>query len=445
MGIEQDFVARHPASSRLYGRASGVLPSGVTHDARYQRPFPLYVNRAAGARKWDVDGHELVDYVMGHGSLLLGHNHPVVIDAAAKQLQRGTHYGGSHEAEVAWAEEVIKLVPSAEMVRFTSSGTEATLMALRLARAATGRPAVMKFDRHFHGWHDYVISSSKYDAKTPAGVPEATLESVVVIEPEMHTVRETLASRADIGTVIVEASGAAMGTIPLPPRFLQELRAVTRERGLAMVMDEVVTGFRWSPGGVQQVEGIEPDLTALAKILAGGFPGGAVAGRRDIMERLEFPAGDRKIDKVGHPGTFNANPVSAVAGTAALREIADGSRQERASATSRRLQEGMNEALRARGIPGYVYGQASVFRIVLGGDAIPEARAYEGTELPLALLQQGTKPETQRLMNLAMIDHGVHLFGVGGIVSAVHGDAETTVTLDAWAATLDELRVEGAV
>jgi glutamate-1-semialdehyde 2,1-aminomutase len=443
MTIEQRFIKRHPASEALYSRASSVLPSGVTHDARYQRPFPVYIDRAAGPRKWDVDGHELIDYVMGHGSLLLGHNHPVVTEAAARQLQRGTHYGGSHEAEIAWAEEVIRLVPSAEMVRFTSSGTEATLMALRLARATTGLPGVLKFDRHFHGWHDYVISSSKYDAKAPAGVPQTTLDSVVVIAPEMHLVRETLAARPDIGTVIVEASGASMGTIPLPPGFLRELREVTQARGLAMVMDEVVTGFRWSPGGVQQLEGVTPDLTALAKILAGGLPGGAVAGRRDIMERLEFPTGERKVDKVGHPGTFNANPLSAIAGVAALREIADGSHQAQASEITRRIQAGMNGALRERGIPGYAYGQASTFRFVLGGEEIPEARAYGPNEIDLALLQRGNASEIQRLVNLAMVTRGVHFFGNGGIVSSVHREAEVAATIDAWGATLDELRAEG--
>ena len=443
MGIEATYIERHPGSASLHARASRRLPSGVTHDARFQRPFPIYADHAAGSQKWDVDGHRLIDYVMGHGSLLLGHNHPDVLEAAARQLAKGTHYGASHELEIEWAEKVCELVPSAEMVRFTSSGTEATLMALRLARAATGRPALLKFERHFHGWHDYVITNSTYGAEAPPGVPESTLESVVVVAPEMHTVRETIASRSDIGTIIVEASGAGMGTIPLPPGFLRELRRFTQEQGLLMVMDEVVTGFRWSPGGVQQVEGVVPDLTALAKILAGGFPGGAVAGRADIMERLSFSA-DGKALKVGHPGTFNANPLSAAAGTAALARIADGHAQEAAIANARTLQAGMNGILAERGIAGAAYGEASIFRIILGGDSVPEARHYNPNELPLDLLKRGTNSETQRLLNLAMVNHGVQYFGNGGIVSAVHTRADIDETLAAWDASLGELQAEGA-
>ncbi len=444
MGIEATYVEQHPNSAALHARAKKVLPSGVTHDARYQRPFPIYADHAAGPHKWDVDGHRLVDYVMGHGSLLLGHNHPEVLEATAAQLARGTHYGASHELEVRWAEKVCELVPSAEMVRFTSSGTEATLMALRLARAASGRPSILKFERHFHGWHDYVIANSTYGADAPPGVPPATLESVVVVAPEMHTVRETLASRSDIGTVIVEASGAGMGAIPLPPGFLRELREYTAANGLVMVMDEVVTGFRWSPGGVQQVEGVVPDLTALAKILAGGLPGGAVAGRADIMERLSFDAAG-KVSKVGHPGTFNANPLSAAAGNAALTRVADGKAQETATATAQSLQAGMNRALADRGLAGAAYGGASVFRLLLGVGTPPEPRAYEAGELPLELLLAGTRPEIQRLLNLAMVNHGVQYFGNGGIVSAVHTQAEVDATLAAWDASLAELQEEGVL
>lgn len=445
MTIEQKYIEQNPNSERLHRRASEVLPSGVTHDSRHMRPFPIYVERASGSRKWDVDGHEIIDYVMGHGSLLLGHSHPAVTEAAAAQVAMGTHYGASHELEVRWAEQIAAMVPSADVVRFTSSGTEATMMALRLSRAVSGRPALLKFDRHFHGWHDYVISSSKYDAPAPAGVPDSTLESVVVVAPDMSAVRETIASRGDIGTVIVEASGASMGQLPLPDGFLRELRDFTEAQGLVMVMDEVVTGFRWSPGGVQQRERVTPDITALAKILAGGFPGGAVAGRRDIMERLSFDAAAKKVDKVGHPGTFNANPVSAAAGVAALGLIADGVQQTRAEDSASALQAGMNGVLRELGIPGAVYGQASIAKIVLGGDAVPEARAYHPNELPLELLQNGTRSELQRLMNLAMLNRRVHVFGNGLIVSAVHSAEDLAQTVDAWSGSLRELQSEGAL
>jgi glutamate-1-semialdehyde 2,1-aminomutase len=445
MTIEGTYIERNPRSAELYRRAQQSLPSGVTHDARFQRPFPIYVERAAGAHKWDADGHDLVDYVMGHGALLLGHAHPVVTEAAARQVALGSHYGAGHEHEIRWAEAVIRSVPSAEVVRFTSSGTEATLMALRLARAASGRPAILKFDRHFHGWHDYVIASSHYGARAPSGVPDTTLDSVVVVAPEMHVVRETVASRPDIGAIIVEASGASMGTIPLPRGFLAELADYCRDRDIVLVMDEVVTGFRWSTGGVQQREGVTPDLTALAKILAGGFPGGAVTGRRDIMERLSFPDPGKRTDKVGHPGTFNANPVSAAAGAACLEHIADGEHQARAERTAHAIQAQINAAFRDASVPGFAYGQSSGIKFVIGGDTLPEPRAYHPLEPPQDLLLAGSKPQAQRLMNLAMANHGVHIFGNGLIVSAVHEQDDIDRTAEAWRASLRELQDEGAV
>ena len=204
--IEQAYIETHPGSEMLYARAAKVLPSGVTHDSRFMRPFPLYAARAAGSRKWDVDGREYVDFVMGHGALLLGHNFPSVLEATMSQLPLGTHYGASQELEIEWAEEVARLVPSAEVVRFTSSGTEATLMALRLARAHTGKPVIIKFDRHFHGWHDYVAASSKYAGAVPAGVPQSTMDSVIVLPVSEQALRETLASRDDIAAVIVESA-----------------------------------------------------------------------------------------------------------------------------------------------------------------------------------------------------------------------------------------------
>ena len=442
MSIEQHYIDSHPKSAALHQRASKVLPSGVTHDARHVRPFPVAAERASGSRKWDLDGNEYVDYVMGHGALLLGHNHPVVTEAARAQLERGTHYGASHEHEVEWAEEVVRLVPSAEVVRFTSSGTEATLMALRLARARTGKPAILKFDRHFHGWHDYVAASSKYGGAAPAGVPEATAGTVVVVPPEVEAVHIALEERPDLGAIIVESAGASSGAEPIPPGFIRDLRRITLERDVAFVMDEVVTGFRWAPGGVQEVEGVVPDLTALAKILAGGFPGGAVAGSREFMERLAFaPPGETRAEKVGHPGTFNANPLSAVAGVACLREIGDGEHQRTASRQAARLRMGMNEALGRLGVPGIVTGEASMLRFVLGGEP-PEPRDYHVRELSHGRLAQPAPPEAMRLLQLALLSRGVFFFGNSAIVSSVHSDEDIARTLDGWESSLQAVSAE---
>jgi len=445
MTIEQSYIERHPRSAALYERAARVLPSGVTHDSRFLRPFPIYAERAAGSRKWDVDGREHIDYVMGHGALLLGHNHPAVAGAAAAQLALGTHYGASHELEIEWAEEVCRIIPSAEVVRFTSSGTEATLMALRLARSFSGKPGVIKFDRHFHGWHDYVVASSKYSGALPPGVPQATLDSVAVLPLDLGEVRGTVAGRGDIGAIIVESAGASSGQLPVPRGFLHDLQAFCRAEGIVFIMDEVVTGFRWAPGGVQEVEGLRPDLTTLAKILAGGFPGGAVAGRCEVMERLQFPEPGVKAAKIGHPGTFNANPLSSAAGVACLREIAGGEHQRRAASLAAQLRAGMNSVLCELGIPGFVYGQSSEFRIILAGATVPEAQDYDARELDFAFLAGGMPEARTRLLQLAMINRGAHLFGGGGMTSSVHTEDDIARTIEMWRGSMLDLRAEGVL
>jgi glutamate-1-semialdehyde 2,1-aminomutase len=440
--IEQEYIDSHPASRALYLRAGEVLPSGVTHDGRYLQPFPIYAERAAAGRKWDVDGREYVDYIMGHGALLLGHCYPAVTEAVAAQAARGTHYGASHEREIEWAERIISLVPSAEKVRFTSSGTEATLMALRLARAATGKPAVLKFDRHFHGWHDYVVANSSYAAKAPAGVPAATLDTVVVAPEDMAVVREVVASRGDVGCVIVEASGPGGGLTPLPAGFLAELRAFTASRGLVMVMDEVVTGFRWSPGGVQQREGITPDLTTLAKVMAGGLPGGAVAGRASLMDALAFGS----ADKIGHPGTFNANPLSAAAGVACLVEAASGKHQAAADRLAAELRTGLNGVLTRLGVPGCAYGQVSEFKVAIGPAFSPGERDWHTDELPADVAGRAAPGDWSRLLSLALLNRGVHCWGgPSGFLSSAHTAADIAHTVEAFAGALADLRAEGVL
>ena len=442
MTIEQEYIESHPAAAALYVRASQVLPSGVTHDGRFLRPFPIYVERAAGSHKWDTDGHEYVDYVMGHGALLLGHCHPAVTEAVAAQAEQGTHYGASHALEIDWAERIIDLVPSAERVRFTSSGTEATLMAIRLARAASANPTILKFDRHFHGWHDYVAGNSGYSSRAPAGVPASTLESIAVVPEDMAAVRETVAARGDIGAVIIEASGPGSGQTPLARGFLAELREYTTRQGLILIMDEVVTGFRWSAGGVQELEGITPDLTTLAKIMAGGLPGGAVAGRKDLLDALAFGS----ADKVGHPGTFNANPLSASAGIACLREAATGLHQGRAGALAAQLRAAMNGVLTRLDVPGCVYGQASEFKVVLGPRFSPGERDWDPRDLPPGIAGQAGPGDWSRLLILALLNQGVHLWGgPSGFLSSAHSVADLDYTVDAFEAVLRATREEGAL
>src|SRR5918911_3712125 len=185
MTIHETYRAKHPRSAALAERARKAIPGGITHDIRHLVPFPVHIARAAGSRKWDVDGHDYVDYWMGHGALFLGHCHPAVVTAVQEQMARGTHLGASHEIEVRWAELVNRLVPCAELTRFTMSGTEATHLAMRIARAATGRPRIVKLAGHFHGWHDGAVAgvAPPYDVPISAGVPGATLDQVLIVPP----------------------------------------------------------------------------------------------------------------------------------------------------------------------------------------------------------------------------------------------------------------------
>ncbi len=447
MSIAEEYVRLHPRSARLYQEAKALFPSGITHDIRYLPPFPIYVERAAGGRKWDVDGHQLVDLVMGHGALFLGHAHPVITEAVRAQAGRGTHYGASHTLEMEWARWVKRLIPSAELVRFTSSGTEATLMALRLARAYTGRERVLKFDYHFHGWHDAVTGARYAEGAQlmAAGVPQGVLGyTISVPQGDIKAVEEHLRQK-DVAAVILEPTGASWGTIPLEPSFLHDLRELTTRYGTLLIFDEVVTGFRVSPGGAQARYGVRPDLTCLAKILAGGLPGGCVAGRADVLGTLAF-RDDPEWDigrRVFHPGTFNANPLSAAAGAAMLSLIADGQAHARADALAHRLVTEMNALLSRLQVPGCVYGLSSYFHIVLGQEC---PRPEGDVQWPLG--GRRPPPPMPRPLGLAlkqaMINHGVDLMGLsGGFLSAVHTEEDLQHVLEAFEASLHDMRREG--
>ncbi|MBI1885946.1 MAG: aspartate aminotransferase family protein [Chloroflexi bacterium] len=437
----------HPGSAALHAEAVTTFPSGVTHDIRYLTPFPLYVERAEGARKWDVDGNEIIDLVMGHGALFLGHAHPVITKAITEQAHKGTHYGASHRLELEWGNWVKRLIPSAEEVRFTSSGTEATLIAIRLARAYTGRDRLLKFDYHFHGWHDSVMGARYAESDVPrsAGVPAATLSNTISVpQNDASLVAERL-EEGDVAAVIVEPTGASWGTLPLRPGFLAELRELTSRHNALLIFDEVVTGFRVSPGGAQALYGVTPDLTCLAKILAGGMPGGGVAGKADVLAMIEFrdDAGWNASQRVAHPGTYNANPLSAAAGAAMLSFIAGGEHHEYVDGLMAKLVPGLNQVIERRKVPGGAYGLASYFHVVLGTDC---PRPVGGIEWPW---QNGQVPARMRAplglaLKRGMINHGVDLMGQsGGFTSTAHTEADVGKVIEALDAVIGEMQAEG--
>src|SRR5213594_5152768 len=347
MTIQDEYRARHARSAALWERARRSIPGGITHDIRHLAPFPTYVERAAGTRKWDVDGNEYIDYWMGHGALFLGHCHPAVVKAVQEQMARGTHLGACHELEVRWAELVTQLIPCAELVRFTMSGTEATHLAMRVARAYTGRSKIVKFTGHFHGWHDGAVAgvNPPYEVPMSAGVPGSILDQVAICPPNDIKAVQNALERGDVAAVILEPAGGQSGTTPTIPGYLQELRALTERNQVVLIFDEVITGFRYSPGGAQQYFGVTPDMTTLAKIVAGGLPGAAVCGKKALMSSMAH-RGDSvwdRAERVAQNGTFNSNPVCAAAAVATLELVADGSLHARANKLGDELRAGLGE------------------------------------------------------------------------------------------------------
>ena len=440
------------AQLAMYQRAVRTLPGGVSSNFRAWGENTVYVDHGKGARIWDIDGNEYIDLRMGYGPVILGHADDRVDDYVNERMRRGVSFSLTSEDEVRAMELLCELTGWVEMARMTVSGTEATMHAMRVARAYTGRDKIVKFDYHFHGWHDNVIGARYADSDLVrvSGVPLATMENQITIpQNDIEIVERTLAQSPDVAAVIIEPTGASWGTVPLAPRFLAQLRASTERHGVLLIFDEVVTGFRVSPGGAQKLYNVVPDLTCLAKILAGGLPGGAVAGRRDILSLMEFreDADWNFRRRVFHPGTFNANPLSAAAGVAALTHIADGKPQAHADAMAARLTKGMNAAIEEKRIAGCVYGLSSMVHIVLGKEC---PRPRDGVQWPFEVANGAPPPrmelEVAQSLKRGCLNHGVDLMSMSGcLVSAVHQPADIDATIEAFAATLDEMRAEGIV
>jgi len=445
------FSIARPTSGRLYAEALEVFPSGITHDSRYMTPFPLYIQRAQGSRKWDVDGNEYIDFVMGHGALLLGHCHPAIVKAVVAQMSVATHPGGCSEQELEWGRLVKQLIPCAERVRFTSSGTEATMMAMRLARAFTGKQKIVKFAGHFHGWHDYaqIGQAPPFDVPASAGVPACISGTMVSLDPsDEAAIERALETDGDIAGAILETTGASWATVPLRPGFQQWLRELTRKKGIVLIFDEVITGFRYSPGGAQQYLGVVPDLAVLAKILAGGLPGGAVVGRADIMELLSFKDGDsrwNRFQRVSHQGTFNANPIAAAAGSACLKIVGTGEPHRVANELGAALRKGMNEVIRQRGVSACVYGELSIFHIYLGRcERLGDCDKSFCTNDPALLKSARSGPKAHALRKFMLVN-GADIQGSGGMLSSAHTVEDVDRTVEIFDKTLGNLAAEGLV
>ena len=418
-------------------RARRVLPGGVDSPVRAYRAVggdPVVIARGQGARVWDVDGVEYIDYVSSYGPLILGHAHPRVIEAIIEAARLGTSFGAPTEAEAALGERVVDAVPTIEMVRFVSSGTEATMSALRLARAATGRDLILKFEGCYHGHADGLLVSAGSGAATLAlpdspGVPAAYAQQTLLARyNDLASVQAQLEAHPDaVAAIIAEPVAGNMGVIPPADGFLEGLRTLCDEHGALLLFDEVITGFRSSYGGAQEVTGVRPDLTALGKIIGGGLPVGAYGGRRELMEMMA------PLGPVYQAGTLSGNPLAMAAGTATLDTLHDDLDQYvRLGTMAQRLADGLTAAARELEVPISVTRSAST--------VTPFFLAS-----PPSNWDEAKLADTQMFARFhnAMLERGIHLAPSqfeGWFLSTAHDEALVDRTIEAAAESLRSAR-----
>jgi glutamate-1-semialdehyde 2,1-aminomutase len=359
------YAGSAPDSRAWFERARQVLPGGVSYAIRDFAPYPFYVARAAGSRLYDVDGREHTDYWCGHGALILGHAPKAVVDAACRQIALGSHFGFAHPLEVELAEMVTRMVPSADMMRYTNSGTEANMYAITLARGYTGRTRIAKIEGGWHGGVECLQKAVKapFEVADSAGLnPHATDDTVVLPFNDLEAAGRALA-REDLAYLVVEPMMGAAGCIPADRDYLLGLRELTARHGTLLAFDEVITGFRLALGGAQQYFGVTPDITILGKILGGGFPIGALCGRRDVFERLDHRRFAGKNERVFQGGTFSANPVSLAAGIATLEALENGTVYRELDRLGSRLRAGLTDTFRTHGISAAITGIGSAIGV----------------------------------------------------------------------------------
>lgn len=424
------YVADNSKSRAMQERAEACLPGGDSRNSIWWPPFPTYVVRGQGSRMFDLDGNERVDLINNMTTLILGHSHPAVVKAVAEQLALGLSYPAPSSLVVEWAELICDRVPSVEKVRFVNSGTEATLNALRAARAFTGRQKIVKCEGGYHGAHDDVavsVGPSFAEAGDPLsptsvadyeGVAERAVENVIVIpynDPEAAS--KIIRARADeIAAVIVEPIMGRIGMVAAAREFLVALREVTSELGIVLIFDEVIS-LRVSRGGTQEFLGITPDMTAMGKIIGGGLPVGAFGGRDDIMALFDPASGPR----VKHAGTFNGNPMTASAGIATMRNLTP-EVYEQINEYGEILREKLRTLIVEREAPMGVTGVASLFSLQFTTAPMVNYRALESVDSTLqntmfiGLLNEGFALSPQGAGNVSA---ALSLDEIDGFVAAV--------------------------
>jgi glutamate-1-semialdehyde 2,1-aminomutase len=438
--IRARYLERTPRSSERDVQAQRYLPGGDSRNSTYFVPHPIYMQRGEGCYLYDADGNRYLDFLNNYTSLVHGHAHPGIIEAAADQLMRGTVYGAAADPQVELARIICERVPSIERVRFTNSGTEATMMAIRAARAFTGKDAIIKMEGGYHGSHDFVEVSIFPGAELDAdglpiphvegkGIPSAVLDATLVATfNDLNSVETLLQRHADrVAAIILEPMPNAGGMIPPKPGYLAGLRALADKYGALLIFDEVVT-FRLSTGGMQMIQDVRPDLTALAKIIGGGFPVGAFGGRQDIMDQFN----PRRSGYVGHSGTFNGNNMTMQAGIMAMQAL-DQPTIDRINALGDRMRAGITNAFRAVGIRGQALGYGSMWQVHWTDATFSTPRERLADYMATVPLQT--------LFHLALLNEGIYI-GPRGImcISTPMSDAEVDGALRAIEATLTLLK-----
>lgn len=426
-------------SLRMFEKIKKVIPGGVSANIKYFAPYPIFMEKANGSHIMDVDGNEYIDYLLCYGALILGHGHPKVIESVQEQFMAcGTSvFGAPHQLELRMANELVSAIPSIEMVRFTNSGLEATLLAIRLAQSYTGKSAIAKFEGHYHGGYDQVLvsvnpeleeaGSEKMPNSVPEskGIPKEIIDQTIILPFNDIDATETILRqrKEEIAAVILEPVQA--GFIPANEWFMHKLRKLTEELGIVLIFDEVKTGFRMTYGGGQNIYGIKPDLTALGKVLGGGFPIGAVGGKREIMIQMDPSIGkdifsngggnEGKTDIVFHSGTYNGHPTILAAGLATLSVLKDKEVMNHLISQTTKLKNGLESLYHHYKIPMKAIGMGSIFNIVLSEHPIENYRDMKkaNTKLRKAideqLLRLGvyTKPLNRYSLSTAHTDEDI--------------------------------------
>jgi glutamate-1-semialdehyde 2,1-aminomutase len=435
-----------PQSEKLFERAKEVLPGGVCHTPHYLSPYPFYIKGAKGSKLWDRDGNEYVDLWMGNFTHILGHRPDLIVEAIEKQVKEGIHWGLAYEKQVEWAEMIRELIPCAEMVRFCCSGTEATMYAVRLARACTGRGVVLKMAGGWHGANSDLMVDIKWPYDQPEGLglsPDSQTLTKTLPYNDLDRSREVIRQIGkNLAAIILEPIIGEGGFVPASPDYLKMLRHETEKLGALLILDEIISGFRISLNGAQGRFGITPDLTTLGKIVGGGLPVGVVAGKKDLLEKTS-PA--RKVHKrekilIGG-GTFSSHPLTAAAGLAMLRHLKDHAEEiyPLLEAKGKKAREGIQKMFDREGVNALVTGIGSLFQTHF----LREEKKGLTLDSPQAIYQFTDVDKREGEYRIRMLNKGVHVIHGGGALSISHSEEDIERIVEAAGEAAREMKREG--